>query len=97
MRIELPTVSWRGSTRWLAIGLLGAVVVAVPAVEAQRRPTSRPSARTDAVDRSLPKRTKVVRVRGVRWQPSLDAALAAAAKAKPVVWFRVLGELEGFA
>lgn len=33
---------------------------------------------------------------GVTWQPDLEAALAHAARSsRPVVWFRVLGELEG--
>jgi hypothetical protein len=36
---------------------------------------------------------------GVRWQPSLERALEVATPregaAKPIVWFRVLGDLDG--
>ena len=89
--------------RWAAIGLIGAAVVATEA-RAQERLTSRPSTRAAikkvSKQKDHPKRQKAVRVRGVLWQPTLDAALTAANKArpaKPIVWFRVLGELEGFA
>jgi hypothetical protein len=86
--------------RWAALGLMGAALAATLA-PAQGGTTSRPSSRAAREKATVPEpRKKVVRVRGVRWQPTLEAALSAAAKsrpAKPVVWFRVLGELEGFA
>ena len=66
-----------------------------------------PLSKLSAADRSfvaaqsskLPVTGKIAettRIHGINWQPEMDNALAAAAsEKKPLMWFRVLGELEG--
>ena len=77
---------------------LGAVcAAAIAAAPAQTRPTSRPA--KASAKRALTRPGKARKAYGVRWQPTLGAALTAAGRRhrRPVLGFRVLGELTGFA
>jgi len=79
--------------RWAASGLC--VLLTGAATFAQSVPTTRPA--RPATGPTAKRPGKVKKAYGVRWQPSLDAALKQAGKKRrPVVWFRVLGELTGF-
>ena len=48
-----------------------------------------------AVERSVPSEQKPKELYGIQWVNSLDKAVEAKGS-KPIVWFRVLGDLEGF-
>ena len=47
------------------------------------------------VERSVTREQKTKELYGIQWVNSLDRAVEASGL-KPIVWFRVLGDLEGF-
>lgn len=81
----------------LALTVVAATLASTHAQTRPGRPTSRPAARPAKGKPQKP--GKVRRAYGQRWEPSLTAALERAGKGKrrPVLWFRVLGDLTGFA
>ena len=67
-----------------------------PTVSPFKPSTLPPSTAGDmAVERSVPSEQKTKELYGIQWVNSLDRAVEATGL-KPIVWFRVLGDLEGF-
>ena len=67
-----------------------------PTVSPFNPSTPSPSTVDDmAVERSVPREQKTKELYGIQWVDSLDRAVEATGL-KPIVWFRVLGDLEGF-